>query len=94
MAHGDYNCCAVCDCKRAYSDDAATKAEICMDCLRALHAYGVMVYESEELLAWMRDDALTPERRKQILDSCGLAHCHYPNDIDDAYKELLSSIAD
>ena len=49
MAHGDYDCCAVCDCKLSYnSTNPYTKEEICVDCLKALRDNGVNVLDPTE----------------------------------------------
>jgi hypothetical protein len=32
MAHGDYDCCAICDKKMSYSGDPSTKDDLCSSC--------------------------------------------------------------
>lgn len=88
MAHGDYNCCACCDTKMAYSYDATTKEDLCTGCMRDLHATGVMVYSGGELEEWMRNGEDTPERKLQILRKAGFSTCYYTNSVDEAYKRL------
>ena len=48
MAHGDYNCCAVCDSKLEYSNDAQTKEELCSWCAVNLAQSGVFVHNVVE----------------------------------------------
>ena len=88
MAHADYDCCAVCDTKMNYSHDAEAKTSICTDCLRSLHANGVMVYETDDLISWMTANDNTAKRKVQILKSVGFTECHYGNDVDDTYRDL------
>lgn len=87
MAHADYNCCALCDCKMAYveSDNATTKEEICTDCLRTLHAGGVMVSTGGELEDWIKSN---PEK-VEILPGMGYTPCLYDNPVDDAFQAAM-----
>ena len=86
MAHGDYDCCACCDIKLAYSGYAsATKEEICVDCLKKLHSHGAMVYTGKELIEWIKAN---PTTAKGILDKCGYEECWYGNDVDEAVEAL------
>ena len=51
MAHGDYDCCAICDCKIKYNGfDSLTKEKICESCLIGLRINDVHVITFEELL--------------------------------------------
>ena len=94
MAHADYECCAVCDTKINYNSDARAKEHICTDCLKTLHANGVMVYDGAELLEWMQNDDNVPGRKAQILKSAGFYECFYTNDVDDAYREMVKEATD
>lgn len=82
MAHSDYHCCACCDCKLAYSHDATTKEQVCTDCLRGLHAAGVMVYTGDELAAWIEAH---PDQAVGLLPTLGFATCWYQNAVDSAF---------
>ncbi len=96
MAHADYNCCACCDTKLGYAgaDDATTKEELCLDCMKSLHAFGVMVYDGSELKAWMRadDDGLTASRKVAILTQNSFSECPYDNTVDQAFSELQAVV--
>jgi hypothetical protein len=43
MAHGDYNCCAICDSKMEYSNYAETKNNICSNCVCNLAEKGKII---------------------------------------------------
>jgi hypothetical protein len=89
MAHGDYHCCAVCDCKMQYDDyDARTKEDICTACLRALHGVGAMVYTGQELAAWI---TANPEAAQVNLPGIGFSKCFYPNPVDAAFAALSAN---
>lgn len=84
MAHGDYDCCAVCDSKIDYSDDAETKENLCQDCVRSMHALtGDLIQTQAELLAWLKE--ATPE---QVI-AAGIVPCFYGNPVDTAVREIL-----
>lgn len=85
MAHADYTCCAICDRKVNYSPDSEAKEVICTQCLKNLHKAGVMVYTSEELLEWMKNN---PDKAVDTLLSVGFSTCGYGNPIDDTFREL------
>lgn len=86
MAHGDYHCCALCDCKMGYAeDDARTKEDICTDCLRTLHAGGVMVNTGGELEGWIKSN---PEK-VEMLPGMGYTPCFYDNPVDDAFQAAM-----
>jgi hypothetical protein len=87
MAHGDYHCCALCDCKMQYADyDTRTKEDICTDCLRTLHAGGVMVYTGGELEAWIKAN---PDNAREVLPGMGYSPCFYGNPVDDAFQAAM-----
>ncbi|HEY9462834.1 MAG TPA: hypothetical protein VIR54_07075 [Vicinamibacterales bacterium] len=83
MAHGDYNCCALCDCKMDYANDATTKEEVCVDCMKALHSAGVMVYTGAELEAWIKAN---PAVARDLLPALGFYECFYANPVDEAFR--------
>ena len=88
MAHADYNCCAVCDCKRSYNDDAEAKEEICPECLRNLHKAGASdVYTVGELVLWIEET--TANDLAKTLVEVGYCACWYGNPVDEAVKLRL-----
>lgn len=83
MAHGDYNCCAVCDCKLDFNaSDPRTKKEICTDCLHTLKDNGLNVLNPDELIKWI--ETADEEVLKDTLDKIGFSFCYYSNPVDDA----------
>lgn len=87
MAHGDYNCCAVCDCKMQYSYDATTKEQICTACLKALRTQGLSILDVDELKNWIKTEK--PEIVKDVLSKIGYSKCCYGNEVD----ELVSGLS-
>ena len=87
MAHADYDCCAVCDRKLSYSNDANTKAEICPFCLSNLHQEDVLVYTPYEFIEWIitHEDTIV----KDVLLSIEFRFCFYPNNVDDNVRMKL-----
>ncbi len=84
MGHADYECCACCDRKMAYSVDAETKATLCTDCAVDLVLAGVVVRSPVDLIAWIdRTDAATV---RAILSAHGFSFCFYKNDVDGAVR--------
>lgn len=82
MAHADYHCCLICDCKKDYSGgDASTKESPCMDCIERMQSVGGPVITSQEKLK-----AAVEERGKDALKwlhDIGYSPCYYDNPIDD-----------
>jgi len=77
MAHADYECCAVCDSKMAFSNNANAKYSICGSCVRILVKSGVDVATTTELLAWLNAKPdLAP------LVAAGFQVCYYRNPVD------------
>ena len=86
MAHGDYHCCALCDCKITYGGfDATTKEQICSECVADLAQKGVIVHNVQELLEWIEKTDI--KILKSILKDIGFTFCFYPNVIDRALIE-------
>ena len=88
MAHGDYSCCAICDCKLEYGSER-TKEDLCICCLMDLRSNGVNVLSVEELLAWMSKESA--EEVIRVLKACGHCFCHFPNKVDDFVKTLMKN---
>jgi DNA gyrase/topoisomerase IV subunit B len=86
MAHGDYACCAVCDCKMyydAFSGDVKTK--LCSACAVDLAKDGVYVSNGDELIDWMKKNSTTA---KVFLREHGFNVCYYKNEVDETFKKL------
>ena len=100
MAHGDYNCCALCDCKMDYSGwEATTKEEICEDCLDNIKELDLNITNVKELEKFIGDGDY--EKVRELLLKCDFWFCHYWNEIDklvfyrffrkrDSFKNLLN----
>lgn len=79
MAHGDYDCCAVCDRKLNYNEDASTKEEICPKCaVNMTLATGQRITTPDALIGWI--GTATTEQ----LDEARIVECFYRNPVDDA----------
>ena len=82
MAHGDYRCCAICDCKQEYVGlNDSFKDDICPSCrtkeiptvsklLKKINSFE----DKEKLKTWLKEIKMT--------------ECYYQNEVDDliAYK--------
>jgi len=91
MAHADYECCAVCDSKGYYSNDAGSKEIICSECVASLARRGVIVGSVEELKVWMTQEE--PAKVVSLLQEVGFSVCRYGNDVDDLFESRLTSRA-
>ena len=80
MAHADYNCCAICDSKMEYSEDAQTKERICLDCLRKLRSLKLDILDVPELLQWIESHSTSEV--EIALRSMVFSFCYYPNAVD------------
>lgn len=88
MAHGDYICCAVCDRKMNYdgmTDDH--KEAICSECLKALHAEKIMVYDTNEFVEWIGRQE--KKALAKMLLKIGFEECWYANRVEDAIAKVL-----
>lgn len=86
MAHADYHCCAICDCKLDYGGwDATTKERICEDCLLKLQELGLRIVTVGQLFEWIRHEDREILRDK--LKKLGFRKCYYGNEVDDAVSE-------
>lgn len=83
MAHADYECCAICDCKMHYNPYAESKRMICSSCLRALRIAGVDVTGIGDLIGWMKNHPA--EEVLKTLRNIGFRECYYENPIDETY---------
>lgn len=87
MAHADYDCCAICDCKLSYAGyaDADTKESICETCLKRLQKEGLPIVAVDQLLKWIETAPKAELREK--LQRLGFRACYYKNDVDEAVLE-------
>jgi hypothetical protein len=91
MAHANYECCAVCDKKVYYAfGDVYAKDVICTNCVVELALRGVFIRNVHELHEWMEKES--PEKVLEILEQVGFKKCHYWNEIDELYDELVSKV--
>jgi hypothetical protein len=86
MAHADYECCAVCDSKMAFSYDAGAKEVLCSHCVAELAMRGVFVHNVDELLRWMETEK--PDVVLATLEKVGFRCCFYSNEVDGLFREL------
>lgn len=86
MAHADYNCCAICDCKMEYSNDASTKKTICTDCLKSLRSSEINALDTNEFIEWAKSVNKTELIKK--LKAIGYEKCFYPNEFDEEINKL------
>lgn len=81
MAHGNYNCCALCDCKMDYTGwEATTKEEICENCLKNIKELDLNIANIEELKDFIEYGDY--EKIKELLLKCDFSFCFYGNEID------------
>jgi len=91
MAHGDYDCCAICDCKLNYNPYLAKeKEDICTDCLKKLRdkevaLKGRTILTVDELIEWINEEGLEAVK---ILEEIGFSECYYVNDVDAAVRRV------
>lgn len=89
MAHGDYECCACCDERGHYDDDAAAKDWLCASCACELARRGVYVHNADEFLEWVKTAEVA--RMCQVLIELGFRQCYYGNKIDRTVTARLES---
>jgi len=91
MAHNNYHCCAICDDKLGYSQEARPKEDICLFCRKQLEDnYNLKLCCYWSLTAWMRKEKL--EQVIAILDNLGFRKCQYPNTVDELYDEIRTKV--
>lgn len=91
MAHGSYNCCAICDCKQAFNEsDAKTKEEICGPCVADMARLGHIFGTVDELLEWVK--TVDPTRLAVVLATVGYGKCFYDNPVDQAIEERMKTL--
>jgi hypothetical protein len=83
MAHGDYDCCAVCDSKLRYSFDAQAKETICGHCLLKMQKMGLGIVTVKQLIEWITNTDKEILRDKLL--EMGFYKCFYDdNQVDQA----------
>ena len=91
MAHGDYDCCAICDSKLGFSYDAKTKEEICGPCVADLARLGVIAGTPEELVKWISENPA--EKVGPILAAVGFSPCFYGGSpVDEAVEKKCPGV--
>lgn len=81
MAHGDYDCCLICDCKMNYSHDARTKESVCTSCLHRMRHMGTIILTQDELIDFIKQKS--DEESIKWLNEVGYRVCFYGNTADD-----------
>lgn len=82
MAHADYECCAICDCKMGYNGGMAeTKDAICPDCIERTAELGHLCVRPAQFLEHVK--SLSDEDALKCLNALGFSPCYYGNEIDD-----------
>lgn len=82
MAHGNYNCCAICDDKMGYAGwEAETKEEICEECLKNIKKLNLNIENIEDLKTFIRETDY--KTLKETLINLGYCFCYYGNEIDE-----------
>lgn len=88
MAHADYECCAICDCKIRYAAIEDAKTDICMKCMKVFRNKGLNIIGTEELINWLKTE--NKEKIREILKEANFEKCCYLNLIDDLVGSILS----
>lgn len=91
MAHGDYNCCAICDDKMDYVGwGAETKEEICECCLKNIEELNLNIKNIDDLKEYIKSEDY--KKLEQNFIKLGFHFCYYENEIDDlAFKRFQPS---
>lgn len=81
MAHADYNCCTICDCKMEYSGGSAdTKARLCEDCIERSAELGKLCVRPQQVVEHIK--GLSDAEALTWLHAMGFNPCYYKNDLD------------
>jgi hypothetical protein len=90
MAHADYECCAVCDSKQAYSECSDAKSAICGPCVADLARLGVITGTPEELVKWVNENPV--EKVGPVLAAVGFKPCFYDSTVDAAVEKKCPGV--
>jgi len=90
MAHGDYDCCAICDSKMRYNaGDAKTKDSFCQTCLEnIINLTQEPTVSINNFLLWLSKQPV--KERSGILDKLGYRPCFYESCFDDDIAKLIN----
>jgi len=91
MAHGDYMCCACCDAKIYYRENASSKEMLCERCAKKISDIVgkpiVSVSQFKELIeGYNNQDSLF-----SFLNDIGFHFCLYSNSLDQMISEKLGT---
>ena len=101
MAHGDYNCCAICDSKMDYNAyEAKTKEDMCEECLDKCKELNLNIKDVDDFKEYIKNASYT--ELKENLIKLNYEFCWYSNDLDKdiayrflpriSFKEYISRI--
>lgn len=92
MAHGDYNCCMICDRKMEYNAyEAETKKRPCIGCISTMRDVGTILLTPDEFVAHMK--SLSPTDGAAFLVRIGFSKCSYQNAVDQAAYDRCNSVS-
>lgn len=87
MAHADYSCCAICDCKLEYYPlDAPCKERICESCLLALQVEKLNVVTVSQFMDFVKE--ISGCNLKDTLKRLHYRLCYYHNEVDETVEKL------
>lgn len=82
MAHGNYDCCAICDCKMEYADyDARTKEDICDICFKKIKELNLPIETVDDLKKYIKETDC--RELEENLIKLKYKFCCYGNEIDE-----------
>lgn len=81
MAHADYDCCAICDCKMNYNGGSAdTKENLCVDCIVRTSELGKLMTRPKQVVEHL--NGLPDAEALVWLHAMSFSPCYYDNDLD------------
>jgi len=90
MAHGDYDCCAICDSKLSYNPyDSITKMEICSSCSMELRDLGLIILDVEDLIKWLKK--ADKKDIENFIEKTSYNKCYYRNEVDSLIEQRIKS---
>lgn len=91
MAHGDYECCIICDSKLIYNPNSRPKQMLCAYCAADLtRLLRRQIKSVWQVYQWL-DEETDPKRIRQILFKAGYKPCCFPNEFDEMVKKKLGT---
>lgn len=86
MAHGNYDCCALCDGGLGLTDDSRAKEDICETCsLFAKYEFAFPIESVSQLIQFTQN--ATPDQLKILAQR--YEKCSYKNHVDDVLASLI-----